>query len=128
MNTGTVTVHGGTGGSTGVANIRTIAVSVIGRLINSGSISASAQLRPDLATGILFTADSLIHGPVDVTNSGDINAPLAIYEWQSTSLPPGRVDNTATGTIEGKILLASSADVLTNNGRITGVIDLGAGD
>ncbi len=105
-----------------------------GIIDNAGLIEASA-----LAGGKPSVALWLGHLAVEqmiVTNSGTIRADRAIYapsddEELNFSIDMNgieQINNTATGLIDGDVLLFNGDDIITNRGRIEGLIDTGKGE
>ncbi|WP_279589250.1 beta strand repeat-containing protein [Rhizomicrobium electricum] len=133
-NTGTITVHSGTGTPTAL-NTPLMAFGLTGAIglyihgsgdtiVNSGTIAVSADQGADQTIGI--TWNPLSFTPETITNSGTISAAIALYEVPSgndASACKSLITNS--GTITGNILLDVGTDVLRNTGTITGNIQLG---
>jgi Ca2+-binding RTX toxin-like protein len=95
-------------------------------IVNEGLIAAVATA--DTSFGI-----QAIHGQYDrfdILNSGTIRADYAIY----VTTPLGSdgasetVTNTSTGWIDGRVYLQKGDDTLINDGRISGLVELGEGN
>tara|TARA_R110000868_G_scaffold388758_1_gene657835 strand:- start:2822 stop:7735 length:4914 start_codon:yes stop_codon:yes gene_type:complete len=89
-------------------------------LINSGLIEATTGL--DNSIGVqIFESDSVLE------NSGAIRADTAIKTYGGRSFS-FEFSNSASGQVEGTILLSNSIDTVTNAGQIIGDVFLGEHD
>ncbi|MXO90856.1 calcium-binding protein [Pontixanthobacter aquaemixtae] len=100
------------------------------QIVNRGLIEA-ISLDVDFASIGIFI-QHLEFEWMEVVNEGTIRADIAIFASGASYSPQqestDRVTNSATGVIEGAIMLAEGDDILVNHGAIRGDVLLGNGD